>query len=103
GTDVTVAAMLPTYLREDLLVNTVRAISRQLEPGDEILVVDQSPTHGPEVTRALSELHSAGTIRWIRKRYPNQAQAMNVGALLARGDVLLFLDDDIEPFPGLVT
>jgi glycosyltransferase involved in cell wall biosynthesis len=99
---LTLSAILPTYLREELLVDTVRAIASQLEPGDEILVVDQSPTHKSEVQAALAQIHDAGTIRWIRKRNPNQAEAMNVGALLAKGDLLLFLDDDIEPFPGLL-
>ncbi len=99
---LTMSAILPTYRREELLVNTVRAIARQLEPGDEILVVDQSPTHNLEVQATLAQMHEAGTIRWIRKTHPNQAEAMNVGALLAIGDVLLFLDDDIEPFPGLL-
>ena len=100
---LSLSVILPTYLREELLINTLRAVGRQLEPGDEILVVDQSPRHEPDVHAALSEMSDNGKVRWIRKRKPNQGEAMNVGALLAIGDALLFLDDDIEPFASLLS
>jgi glycosyltransferase involved in cell wall biosynthesis len=43
-----------------------------------------------------------GKIRWYKKQRPSQSEAMNAGAWLARGEILLFLDDDIIPSPQLL-
>jgi len=97
-----ISIVIPSYLREEVLVDTVRRVADQLGPGDEILVIDQSPTHQPETERALAELERSVPVRWCRKSRPSICEAMNVGALLARNEVVLFLDDDVVPAPGLL-
>jgi GT2 family glycosyltransferase len=97
-----VSAVIVTYCRERVLVETVRLVAEQLLRGDELLVIDQTPRHEPDTEKALASLARAGTIRWYRRKKPHICEAMNSGACLARGEVLLFLDDDIVPLPGLV-
>ena len=97
-----ISVILPTYRREQILVDTLRSLELQLRAGDEILVIDQTLKHEPSTENALLQMTDAGSMRWIRKSTPNQAEAMNVGALLARGEVLLFLDDDIVPSAQLL-
>lgn len=99
---LTTSVIVPTYQREGVLVDTLRALVRMLQAGDEILVIDQTPRHEPDTERALAELSAQGKVRWYRKAKPSQCEAMNAAARLARCDLLLFLDDDIVPFPGLI-
>lgn len=96
------SVVIPTFMREDVLAETVRAVRDQLSPGDEILVIDQTPSHQAETTAALLELSADGRVRWVRKARPGIAEAMNVGALLAQGKILLYLDDDVVPDPELL-
>jgi glycosyltransferase involved in cell wall biosynthesis len=98
----TVSVIIPTYKREQVLVETLNLLAPLLQVGDEILVIDQSPRHEPATEEGLRALASAGTIRWYRRARPSQNEAMNAAACLARGDVLLFLDDDVVPFAELI-
>jgi GT2 family glycosyltransferase len=97
-----VSVVVPTYHRERVLIDTLRAVAGQLQPGDELLVIDQTPQHEPATEQDLSDLAARGTIRWFRRHKPHICEAMNAGALLAQGEILLFLDDDVLPLPGLV-
>jgi len=99
---IPVSIVSPTFMREKPLLDAVNVLTEQVMDGDEILLVDQTPAHEPSVEKALRDLESSHKIRWIRKRHPNQAQAMNVGALMARNPILLFLDDDIVPSHDLL-
>lgn len=98
----TISAVVPTFRRERHLVDTLRLLLPLLQAGDEILVVDQTPQHEPETEAALEGWARTSAIRWYCKSRPSQCEAMNVAAHLARGDLLLFLDDDIVPSPGLL-
>jgi glycosyltransferase involved in cell wall biosynthesis len=99
---VGISVVIPSYLRESVLVETVRAMSRQLTERDEIVVVDQTPAHEAATEEGLAELCRSGRVRWFRKARPSICEAMNVGALLASNEVVLFLDDDVVPSPGLL-
>lgn len=96
------SVVIPTYRREQVLVDTIEAV-RALTPSPaEIIVVDQTPTHEPVVTERLQELDGTRAIRWIRSSEPSITKAMNTGLLAAASDLVLFLDDDIKPFPELI-
>ncbi len=96
-TKPTISVIIPTYRREQVLLDTLESVARLLLPGDEILVVDQTPLHEPATEEALRRLAALGTIRWYRRSRPSQCEAMNAAACLATGEILLFLDDDIIP------
>lgn len=97
-----ISVVFPTYGRESVLVDSVRSVLALAEPPFEVLLIDQTPAHESDTEAALSELTARGLIRWIRLEQPSITRAMNVGLLEARGDVVLFLDDDIIPQEGLV-
>jgi GT2 family glycosyltransferase len=98
----TISVVIPTYRREQVLVDTLRLVAPLLQPGDEMLVIDQTPAHEPRTEQALRNLAESGAIRWVRRESPNTCAAMNAGARLARGDILLFLDDDVIPDADLL-
>lgn len=97
---VTVA--IPTYQREQVLLDTVRFLLALDLPAAEILLLDQTPHHDPQTDRELSSLAAEGKIRWVRLAVPSIPQAMNQGLLLAANDLVLFLDDDIRPDSDLI-
>jgi glycosyltransferase involved in cell wall biosynthesis len=89
--------VVPTFCREKVLVDTIGMVLHQIDVGDELLVIDQTPNHEPATTKALEDWAMHGQLRWYRKLRPGQSEATNVGALLARNEGLVFLDDDVEP------
>ncbi|MGY1659596.1 glycosyltransferase [Geodermatophilus sp. SYSU D00705] len=67
-----------------------------LAPGDpvDVLVVDNGD--GDPATRRVVEERG---FRWVHEPLPGLARARNRGLLEARGDVVLFADDDVYVFP----
>ena len=98
-----VSAVIPTYRREQILIDTVNHLLRLQVPPVEIVVVDQTPKHEPDTDSKLRRLDDQGKIRWIRLAHPSITHAMNVGLEQARGEVVLFLDDDIIPDRNLIS
>lgn len=96
--DVSVA--IPTFERGSVLVDTLRALLEQ-GPG-EILALDQTEAHPTDVEEALGALEREGRLRRERLPRPAIPAAMNAGLLRATRPLVLFLDDDIVPAPGLV-
>lgn len=97
-----VSVVIPTYRREQVLVDTVSALLALAQPPDEMLVVDETEQHEPETLRYLQQAEADGRIRWRRHRQPGQISKLNRGLRESRGDIVLFLDDDILPSPALV-
>jgi GT2 family glycosyltransferase len=99
---IALSVAIPTYGRDQVLVDTLSSLLA-LDPAPaEILVLDQTREHVPEVTASLHEWDAAGQIRWIRLSEPSIPGSMNRGLLDANHDIVLFLDDDIQPEPGLI-
>ena len=97
-----ISAVIPTYQREQVLLDTIDHLLK-LEPAPaEILVVDQTEEHEPETTQALGRLENAEKIRWIRLPQPSITHAMNIGLEEAQNEAVLFLDDDIIPGQTLI-
>jgi GT2 family glycosyltransferase len=99
---IPISAAIPTYRRGDVLLETLAALQSLDGRPSEILVLDQTEEHDPDVRRELSSLDQAGKIRWIRLCSPSIPAAMNRGLVEAREDIVLFLDDDIRPEPALI-
>lgn len=97
-----VSVVVPTFQREQVLLDTIGYIRSQLTGRGEIVVVDQTPKHQPEVETALAEAHKSGSIRWIRLPKPSIPAAMNAGLLAARGAAVIYVDDDVIPASGFI-
>ena len=92
---------IPTYNRGAILVETIERLL-ELEPKpDEIVIVDQTPAHPPEIAAKLETWSRGGQIRWERLENPSVPAAMNHALRVASQPVVLFLDDDLIPAPNL--
>jgi len=93
---ITVA--IPTYNRGAIVAETVRRLFELDPPPEAIIVVDQSA----EENKPLAEWNRQGRIRLIRLDQPSIPHAMNEALLAATTPVVLYVDDDVEPAPGLI-
>jgi GT2 family glycosyltransferase len=93
---------IPTYERGAVLCDTIELLLA-LEPrAYEIVIVDQTPAHAPEVARKLEAWNESGAIRLLQLDEPSIPVAMNTALRAAITRYVLFLDDDIIPTPNLV-
>ena len=99
---MSVSVVIPTYRREQVLVDTIRYLHALHPPADEIVIVDQSEMHEPETAAALKTWHQEGRIFWIQLPRPSVTYAMNIGLMHSRGEIVLFVDDDIIPDSNLL-
>jgi GT2 family glycosyltransferase len=100
---VPLTVAIPTYRREQVLIDTISYLLELPQRAAEILVLDQTEKHEEETQAALSRLAQEGTIRWIRLDRPSIPAAMNRGLLQAAQPIVLFVDDDVRPEPQLLT
>jgi len=101
-TTALITVAIPTYRREKVLIETLQYLLALEPPPAEILVLDQTEQHDAETSATLQGLTEQASIRWIRLVEPSILKAMNQGLLLATQAVILFVDDDIKPEPGLL-
>lgn len=97
-----VSIVIPTLGREQVLLETIELLLKQELQATEILIVDQTPTHEEATRSRLQAWHDEGTIRWIQLPRPSIPGSMNHGLLEARSEIVLFVDDDVVPAPGLI-
>jgi len=102
STVLPITVAIPTYRREQVLLDTLHYLLSLRQPPAEILVLDQTEQHEAATTARLSELANDASIRWVRLTEPSIPKAMNQGLLLATQEVVMFADDDIRPEHGLL-
>ena len=95
-----VSLVVPTYRREESLVACLRcALAQEYKPL-EILVIDQTEAHTPATADFLKG--AAQSIRVVRHSPPSAVTARNRGLHEARGDIIVFIDDDTTFEPGFI-
>lgn len=99
---VEISIAIPTFGRGKILLDTLRYLLQLPDSAEEILVVDQTAEHEAATESELGALDRSGSIKWIRQERPSIPIAMNRGLSEATKPVVLFLDDDILPAPGLL-
>jgi GT2 family glycosyltransferase len=96
-----VSVVVATIGRGRLLMRTVRGLLENDHPDFEVIVVDQTAEPEPDVQRFMEGGDTR--VRYIRRRQPGLPDARNEGVAAARGDVILFVDDDVIPERGLIS
>jgi GT2 family glycosyltransferase len=64
----------------------------------EIIVIDQSPEQPLQ-----NDLEKIDKVQYYLLEAPNMVKARNMGIQIAKGDIIIFVDDDIKPLPGLIS
>ncbi len=93
--------VIPTYQRRDIVVRMVAALDRQLHSDFEVVVVADGSTDG--TAAALRKLRVRFPLTVLEQSNQGAAAARNAGASASRGELLVFLDDDMEADPKMLT
>lgn len=96
------SVVIPTYGREQVLLDTIDLVLRQSPQPSEVLIVDQTADHDVATEARLRWLDGEGLIRWLQLTEPSIPKAMNFGLTSATQPTVLFLDDDITASKDLV-
>jgi GT2 family glycosyltransferase len=91
-----ISVIVPTYQREDVLCSTIAHVLQQDYPDFEVIVVDQTQTHQPSTQAHLEATSREGQIQWYQVEWASLPAARNYGVERSRGDIILFIDDDVE-------
>lgn len=88
-----VSIIVPTYNREEALVNTITDCLSQSFDEKEIVVIDQTKEHNDKTVNFITSVQEK--IVYIKENTPGLTRARNIGARSASGDILIFIDDDV--------
>jgi glycosyltransferase involved in cell wall biosynthesis len=95
-----ISVIIPTFNRATLLEITLRSIAQQTLPFSayEIIVIDNASTDNTKAI-TLSLANEIPNIRYIYEPAPGLHSGRHRGMKEAKGDILVYADDDIEPLP----
>lgn len=94
------SVIVPTHERRETVVRNVAALDRQTFRDFEAIVVVDGSADG--TAAALRELDVAFPLNVIEQRNQGVAAARIAGTAAARGEILLYVDDDMEADPAML-
>jgi len=96
-----VSVIIPTYNRSNKLINLLNALEKQTFKDFETVIVDDDSTDSTQYVLKSSQF-SLASLKTIHQQNKGHAVARNRGTEEASGDLLIFLDSDVRPFPDCV-
>jgi GT2 family glycosyltransferase len=99
---VRISVVIPTYQRCASVRRALEALARQTMPASEyevIVPIDGSDDGTKEMIEGFQAPYRLSAI-WQPNK--GRAAARNAGIRMAQGQLIVFLDDDMEPAPGLL-
>jgi glycosyltransferase involved in cell wall biosynthesis len=87
-----ISALVCTYGRGRLVVDTVLSILANSHPNFELVVVDQSKDD--ETSKALKSLEADPRLRYLRSTTVGKGDALNAGLKKTKGSIIALTDDD---------
>lgn len=88
--DFGVTVIIPTFNRADLLEHSIASVLPALEPGDEVIVVDDGSTDNTEEVVA----GFGSPVRYLKTANRGAGAARNAGIAAASHDLIAFNDSD---------
>jgi len=100
---ISFSVVTPTFNRRQSLARLLSGLAEQNYPANdfEVILVDDGSTD--DTVEFLEGLQTPFTLRVVEQSHGGPAQARNAGVACARGEIVLFLDDDVFPQPDLLT
>lgn len=97
-----ISVVVCTYNRSASLQQTLEALRAQQTDGFnyELLVIDNNSQDDTRVVVERAAPRFDGRLRYLFEGRQGQSPARNAGLAQARGDLIVFTDDDVLPEPG---
>lgn len=98
--DTVISVVIPSRNRAELLASALESLTRQTLSIDkfEVLVIDNGSTDNTAATVKLFS-EKLPSLRYFYEPEPGLHSGRHLGMLEARGEILVFGDDDIEALP----
>ena len=99
---LTVALVIPTYRRHEILRRHLERWRRSDRRPDQLVVVDASPdasVEGPRIAAAFADLFSGRDSAYVVTSVPSISQQRNLALDQLWTDVVVFADDETDPAP----
>ena len=95
-----VSVIMPTHFKPEYLELTLAGFALQTVDNFEVVLIDDG---GSQAIRKVAEGYSTQfDIQLVQQAHGGRAAARNAGLKVARGDVIVFNDDDRIPAPGFL-
>ena len=94
-----VSLIIPTYNRQEIVFQTLQYIKQQSISGFEVVLVDQTESNDSNLNNFKDDGFKYKYLKIKETGLPN---ARNVGAENAKGEILIFIDDDSIPDSDLI-
>jgi len=101
-----ISVIIPTFSRDNLLQIAIESIIQQDLPNNhyEILVVDNASTDSRKVLISnMARAHPTSNIRYINESAPGLLSARHRGVFESMGEILVFMDEDVEADGGFLS
>src|SRR5262245_13548789 len=96
-----ISVVIPSYQREEVLLDTIKDALAQSHKNLELLVIDQSESHSKNMQDALAAITDP-RFRYFKTTPPSLPAARNFALKAARAPIVLYLDDDVKLDKDLV-
>ncbi|NET10344.1 MAG: glycosyltransferase [Symploca sp. SIO2B6] len=97
-----ISVIIPTYGREQVLCDTLADVLKQNYAHYEVIVVDQTTQHEPQTLEYLTSAAEATHVHWHQVSWASLPGARNYGVRRAKGEIILFIDDDVQLTPDFL-
>lgn len=91
-----ISVIIPTYNRIDSLRRTFSYLEKSKLKPLEVLIIDQSNADFSKLIQTLCGEEDELNVVYIHLEKPSSTAARNVGIKMSKGDVLVFMDDDVD-------
>jgi GT2 family glycosyltransferase len=97
-----ISVVIPTFQRRDALQRLLRGLEDQTLAAATYEVVVGVDGSSDGTREMLESFQAPYQLRWVWQRNAGRAAACNAAIKRAEGDLVVVLDDDMEPAPGLL-
>lgn len=97
---VIISFIIPTFNRANVLGNSIQSVIDQTEENWELIIVDDGSIDNTE--NFIQPYLEDDRVKYVYQDNKGVSSARNLGASLANGDYLIFLDSDDIVMPGLL-
>lgn len=97
-----VSVVIPTFNSKERLELTLKSLEQQTFPREDFEVVVVNDGSGDGTKEFLDHLSAGLNLKVIHQENRGQARARNAGIRVAKGDIIVFVDDDVFCVSDLV-